>query len=189
MVTGYSIFYSHSKIIFLQTVHKRHSIAHPWEHSMEHPLYVHSLIYILHLSMYNGVQGPIQEGFFHRNLNLMEISFCSHPNCNEMIVMKFCSDMKHYNWVTLKPNCQWIWIMMKISFVKWAPGAHNGWLSTGKTDMSLELEEIPLPCYETSITFMSSFIVLSIPLLSLLLSLMTNFTCDYFYFTLFMACI
>ena len=78
-----------------------------------------------------------QELFFHRNSNSMEILFCSHPNCSEVIAMKFCTwhdscvvmtcakfcrDMILYNGVTMKRIFHWIWIMMEKSFMKWAPG-------------------------------------------------------------------
>ena len=77
---------------------------------------------------------PFHEWFFHHNSNLMEILFCSHPSCNEVIAMKFCtghdscavvgcakfcSDMMSYNGVTLKPIFHPIWITMEKSFVKW----------------------------------------------------------------------
>ena len=82
-------------------------------------------------------RGPFDERFSHWNSKLMEISFCSHPSCNEVIAMKFytwpdsctvmtytkiSSNMIHSNGVTLKPIFHRIWITMKNSFMKWAPG-------------------------------------------------------------------
>ena len=34
---------------------------------------------------------PISRKIFHRNSNWMDISLCSHPNCREVIAMKFCT--------------------------------------------------------------------------------------------------
>ena len=64
------------------------------------------------------------EQFFHRNSNLMDDSFCSHPSCSKMVAMKFCtwhdslpcakfcSNMIPYNGVTwnqfsIKFELQW----------------------------------------------------------------------------------
>ena len=73
--------------------------------------------------------------FFHRNSNVMEISFCSlsshskviamkfitwHDSSTVMPCVKFCSVMISYNGVTLKPIFPLIWITMEESFVKWA---------------------------------------------------------------------
>ena len=77
-------------------------------------------------------QGPIPQTIFNRNSNLMEISFCFHQSCTEVIVMnfciwhdscavKFCSDNLPYNGVTLKPLFHRIRITMKKWFMKWAP--------------------------------------------------------------------
>ena len=67
----------------------------------------------------------------------MEILFCSHPSCSEVIAMKFCtwhdssavvacsefsSDVITCNGVTLKPNVHQIWIMMEKIV-----GEINGW--------------------------------------------------------------
>ena len=67
----------------------------------------------------------------------MEISFCSHPNSNEVIAMKFCTwqdscaivacatfccDMITNNWLTAEWNFHQILIVMGKSLVKWAPG-------------------------------------------------------------------
>ena len=86
------------------------------------------------LSVY--IQRPTYEWFFHCNWNSMEISFCFHPSCSELIVIrfckwhdscavmactKFCSIMIPYNGVTLKPIFHPIWITMETSFVKWSP--------------------------------------------------------------------
>ena len=70
-----------------------------------------SMEYAVHTSW-----APFHERVFHRNSVWMEISFYSHPSCNTVIVMKFCtchascdvvtcakacSDMFPYNGVTL----------------------------------------------------------------------------------------
>ena len=67
----------------------------------------------------------------------MEISFCSHPNTNQVIATifgtwhdswavvacaKFCCDMVISNWIRAKWNFHRIWIVMEKSLVKWAPG-------------------------------------------------------------------
>ena len=80
---------------------------------------------------------PYDERFFHRNSHSMEISFCCHPSCVEVIAMKFCtwhdscagvpcaksySDLIPYHGVTLKQNFHRIWNTMEKSSVKWAPG-------------------------------------------------------------------
>ena len=67
----------------------------------------------------------------------MEISFCSHPNTNEVIATrfgtwhdswavvacaKFCCDLIISNWIRSKWNFRWIWIVMEKSLVKWVPG-------------------------------------------------------------------
>ena len=89
-----------------------------------------------------GNLGPISWLIFHSNSTL-EISFCFHPSCGEVIALKFCtwhdsavmarakfySDMIHYNKITLKPIFPRIWITMEKSFVKWAPGI---WYRAGK---------------------------------------------------------
>ena len=77
--------------------------------------------------------------FFLCNSNSMEISFCSHPSCSEVISVefctwqescavvasvKFCSCMIPYTSVTLKPIFHQIWITIEKSFVKWPPGLH-----------------------------------------------------------------
>ena len=78
--------------------------------------------------------GPISWMIFcHRHSNAVEILFCSHSNCREVIAMKFCSchdsctvlayakfgcDMIHYSWVKVKPVFCQIWIMMEKLFVK-----------------------------------------------------------------------
>ena len=44
---------------------------------------------------YHAIEGyvwsPFHEWFFHHNSNSMEISFCSHPSCSEVITIKFCT--------------------------------------------------------------------------------------------------
>ena len=84
--------------------------------------------------------------FFHRNSFAMEISFCSFPNCSEVMAMKFCtwhdscavvtcakfcSNMIAQSRVTLKPVSHQIWITMEKPLVKWAPGfvwsPYQGW--------------------------------------------------------------
>ena len=80
--------------------------------------------------------GPILQTLFHHNSNSMVISFRSHPSCNDVNPMKFCtwrsscavgacvkyhSDMIPYNGVTLKPIFHGMWITMEKSIVKWAP--------------------------------------------------------------------
>ena len=39
----------------------------------------------------NISRGPFHKRFFDCNTNLMEISFCSHPSCSQLITMKFCT--------------------------------------------------------------------------------------------------
>ena len=64
-------------INFLQNTHQTHPIAHLWGRDMGCML---------------GVQGlqPISQ-LFNCNLNLMEISFCSHLSFRYMIAIKFCT--------------------------------------------------------------------------------------------------
>ena len=82
--------------------------------------------------------GTMHQQFFHLNSNSMAITFCSHPNCNKVSAMKFCtwhdscavvpcakfySHMIPYNRVTLKHEIlHQIWITIEKSFGKWAPG-------------------------------------------------------------------
>ena len=81
-------------------------------------------------------RGPFHKRFFHRNSNLIKISFYSPPRCSELIAMKFCtwhdsfavvacgkfcSDMVPYDGITLKSIFIEIWITMENLFVKWAP--------------------------------------------------------------------
>ena len=76
------------------------------------------------------------ERFFHPNSNWMDISFCSHPSCSEVIAMKFCtwhdspaimtcakfcSNILPYNGVIRKLNSHRILITTEKSLVKWAP--------------------------------------------------------------------
>ena len=76
--------------------------------------------------------GSLQEGFFHRNWNFMEIKFCSPLSCSKVIAIKFCtwhdscaimacakfySDIKPNNRVILKPIFTQIWMTM--NYVKW----------------------------------------------------------------------
>ena len=82
--------------------------------------------------------GPFHERFFHRNSNSIEISFCSHLNCNEVIATKFAYgttamlswhvqnfswryDTKQWSYTNSDFhrifNCDW-----KLIFVKWALG-------------------------------------------------------------------
>ena len=78
---------------------------------------------------------PFHLQFFHHNSNVMEISFCSHPNTNKDITTifgtwhdswavvacgKFCCNMVISNWITAKWNFHRIWIVMEKSLVKWA---------------------------------------------------------------------
>ena len=80
------------------------------------------------------VLGPISLTIFHHNPNVMEISFCSHPNTNKVIATifgtwhdswavvacaKFCCDMITSNWIRAKWNFHRIWIVMEKSLVKW----------------------------------------------------------------------
>ena len=73
--------------------------------------------------------GPFHERVFHCISNMMEIWFCSHRSCSQVMARnfctwhdsyavvacaKFCSDMIPYNGVTLKPIFHWIWIRSKI---------------------------------------------------------------------------
>ena len=66
----------------------------------------------------------------------MEISFCSHPNTNKVIVTifgtwhdswavvacaKFCCDVIISNWIRAKWIFHHIWIVMEKSLVKWVP--------------------------------------------------------------------
>ena len=77
------------------------------------------------------------ERFFHRNSNWMDISFCSHPSCSEVIAMefstwhdssavmpcaKFCSNILPFNGVIQKLIFHRILITTEKSLVKWAPG-------------------------------------------------------------------
>ena len=89
---------------------------------------------------YTGTPGHISQTIFHRNSNSMEISFCFHPNFNEVIAMefftshknsiamacaRFCSDMIPWHGVTWKPIFHWI--MMEKLFLKWSPGQKTVW--------------------------------------------------------------
>ena len=84
--------------------------------------------------------GPFHKQFFYHISNSMEIPLCSHPCCNEVIAMKFCtgynscavlacakfcSDMIHYRGVTWKSIFHLIQIMMEKSFVLWEPGLNS----------------------------------------------------------------
>ena len=75
---------------------------------------------------YECVWGPFHLQFFHHNSNVMEISFCSHPNNNIVIATifgtwhdswavvacaKFCRDMITSNWIKAKWNFHRIWIV------------------------------------------------------------------------------
>ena len=62
-------------------------------------------------------RGPFHKRFFHRNLNLMEISFCSRPYCGKVIAMKNRSWTGHQsnNWCLLNfikhlATAEWICI-------------------------------------------------------------------------------
>ena len=85
------------------------------------------------------IRNSCHKQFFHHNSNVMEISFCSHPNTNEVIATifgtwhdswavmacaKFCCDMITSNWIRAKCNFHRIWIVMEKSLVKWVPGTH-----------------------------------------------------------------
>ena len=89
----------------------------------------------------------------------MEHSFCSHPNCNEMIATKictwhsscvamacakFCCDIIAGNWITAKWNFHRIWIMMENSLVKWVPGqylceCHGNWAVVACANFRLDV--------------------------------------------------
>ena len=92
------------------------------------PLKVRYVIYEMFLLSSNSV-------FFHHNYASIEISFCFHSRCLEVITMKlcswhnscavmtyakFCGDMIPYNGVVLKPIFHRIWITLEKSLVKWA---------------------------------------------------------------------
>ena len=94
-------------------------------------------------------QRPISPMIFHRNSNFMEISFCSHPSCSEMIAMefctwqdscavmacaKFCSDVIPYNRVTLKQIFYRIWITI------WKNGSWNEYQLMGSKDEVVSLK-------------------------------------------------
>ena len=74
----------------------------------------------------------LHQQFFHRNSHSMEISFCSHPKCSEVIAMKCCtwhdscavvprakfrSNMTPCHGVTLKPNFHQIYLNNKEKIV------------------------------------------------------------------------
>ena len=43
------------------------------------------------LIIVSQIWDSFHEQFFHCNSNLLEISFCSHSSCSEVIAMKFCT--------------------------------------------------------------------------------------------------
>ena len=74
--------------------------------------------------------------FLGCRMDVMEISFCSHPNTNKVIATifgtwhdswavvacaKFCCDVIISNWIRAKWNFHHIWIVMEKSLVKWVP--------------------------------------------------------------------
>ena len=74
--------------------------------------------------------------FFHRNSNLMEISFHSQLNSNTVIATKFCTwhdscavvpcakicyDLMASNGIMARPRFHWIKIAGKKTLMKWAP--------------------------------------------------------------------
>ena len=67
---------------------------------------------------------------FHCNSNLMEISFCSHPSCSNVIAMKFCTWHNSYAVVACaKFHSDFIYMipyhgvtLKRKSFMEWAPG-------------------------------------------------------------------
>ena len=92
--------------------------------------------------VHSGAGAHFTNNFFHHNSNVMEISFCSHPNTNKVIATifgtwhdswavvacaKFCCDMVTSNWIRAKWNFHRIWIVMDKSLVKWAPGWLLAW--------------------------------------------------------------
>ena len=83
-------------IILIQEMHlKLPSVkcSHIVEASMYEICRCHMFYWNFHIGgLTFEVLGPIwfHKWFFHCNSNLMEISSCSNPNCNEMIATKFC---------------------------------------------------------------------------------------------------
>ena len=82
--------------------------------------------YIISPAIPKGSHWPISRTIFHRNSNLMEISFRSHPSCREGIAMKLCTwhdgcAVVQYDNLWLKKFHR-IRITMEKSSVKWAPG-------------------------------------------------------------------
>ena len=41
--------------------------------------------------------GPISQMIFHSNSNLMQISYCCHPSCSQVIAMKICTSRLLYS--------------------------------------------------------------------------------------------
>ena len=98
-----------------------------------------------------GAPGSVKQ-FLHHNSNVMEISFCSHPNTNKVIATifgtwhdswavvacaKFCRDMISSNWIKAKWNFHRIWIVMEKSLVKWVPGLRQAARGTRICEMGL----------------------------------------------------
>ena len=95
---------------------------------------------------------PFHWQFFHHNSIVVEISFCSHPNSNEVITTKFCTchdscavmacakfccDMYNSKWITAKRNFHQIWIVMANSLVTWVTGPSWDWDVVCQTDLTL----------------------------------------------------
>ena len=87
-----------------------------------------------------GFRGSFHQCFFHLNLNLMEIYFCSHVNSSKITAMKFCTwhdsfavvacaksciDIVAKNMITLNQNFHWIRITVGKLLVKWATNVEN----------------------------------------------------------------
>ena len=76
---------------------------------------------------------PISRKIFHRNSNWMDISLCSHPNCREVIAMKFCTwhdNCAVQNFVAiLCPAMESHWNKFSIEFeLRWKNRSRNGLL-------------------------------------------------------------